>query len=183
MLTSELILCTRHNYWGQLVLVCDPCLESPTQSRDLLKFYFTLSTHIDVLLNTQLLTIKLEWQYICQKITWLVFFPGLHPSKIKLELQRHLASLNNLEQASVFENTLVCFPSLSPLPQGNIFVCGMCPLTSTFCWFFLLVFFSFLSLRLTWSLCQIFFLYSVDLVDKSLFFLSYMCSSPKPVLF
>lgn len=33
--------------------------------------------------------------------------PGLHPSKTKLELQRHLATLDNEEQASVFENTMV----------------------------------------------------------------------------
>lgn len=32
---------------------------------------------------------------------------GLHPSKAKLELQRHLAVLENQEQASVFENTMV----------------------------------------------------------------------------
>lgn len=41
---------------------------------------------------------------LCERIE------GLHPSKIKLELQRHLASLNNLEQASVFENTLRARP-------------------------------------------------------------------------
>lgn len=35
-------------------------------------------------------------------------FLGLHPSKAKLELQKHLASLDNDEQASVFENTMVC---------------------------------------------------------------------------
>ena len=34
-------------------------------------------------------------------------FSGLQPSKTKLELQRHLASLDNQEQASVFENTMV----------------------------------------------------------------------------
>lgn len=34
-------------------------------------------------------------------------FSGLHPSKTKLELQRHLATLDNQEQASVFENTMV----------------------------------------------------------------------------
>lgn len=36
------------------------------------------------------------------------FLLGLHPSQAKLELQRHLASLDNHEQASVFENTKVC---------------------------------------------------------------------------
>uniref|UniRef100_A0A3P8UZI1 TBC1 domain family member 4 n=1 Tax=Cynoglossus semilaevis TaxID=244447 RepID=A0A3P8UZI1_CYNSE len=38
---------------------------------------------------------------LCEKIE------GLHPSKTKLELQRHLATLDNEEQASVFENTMV----------------------------------------------------------------------------
>lgn len=33
---------------------------------------------------------------------------GLHPSKTKLELQKHLATLDNQEQASVFEKTMVC---------------------------------------------------------------------------
>ncbi|XP_056135504.1 TBC1 domain family member 1 isoform X2 [Lampris incognitus] len=36
---------------------------------------------------------------LCERIE------GLHPSKTKLELQRHLANLDNQEQASVFENT------------------------------------------------------------------------------
>nr|XP_054607526.1 TBC1 domain family member 1 isoform X1 [Nothobranchius furzeri]XP_054607527.1 TBC1 domain family member 1 isoform X1 [Nothobranchius furzeri] len=35
---------------------------------------------------------------------------GLHPSKTKLELQKHLATLNNEEQASVFENTMRARP-------------------------------------------------------------------------
>uniref|UniRef100_A0A8C3AZF4 TBC1 domain family member 4 n=1 Tax=Cyclopterus lumpus TaxID=8103 RepID=A0A8C3AZF4_CYCLU len=38
---------------------------------------------------------------LCERIE------GLHPSKTKLELQRHLATLDNQEQASVFENTMV----------------------------------------------------------------------------
>uniref|UniRef100_A0A8C4IYR6 TBC1 domain family member 1 n=1 Tax=Dicentrarchus labrax TaxID=13489 RepID=A0A8C4IYR6_DICLA len=37
---------------------------------------------------------------LCERIE------GLHPSKTKLELQRHLATLDNQEQASVFENTM-----------------------------------------------------------------------------
>lgn len=37
---------------------------------------------------------------LCERIE------GLHPSKTKLELQRHLASLDNQEQASVFENAM-----------------------------------------------------------------------------
>ncbi|KAK7929437.1 hypothetical protein WMY93_005832 [Mugilogobius chulae] len=37
---------------------------------------------------------------LCERIE------GLHPSKTKLELQRHLATLNNDDQASVFENTM-----------------------------------------------------------------------------
>ncbi|KAM6972614.1 TBC1 domain family member 1 [Aplochiton taeniatus] len=35
---------------------------------------------------------------------------GLHPFKAKLELQKHLASLDNQEQASVFENTMRARP-------------------------------------------------------------------------
>jgi len=34
---------------------------------------------------------------------------GLHPSKAKLELQKHLAGLDNQEQAAVFENTMVSY--------------------------------------------------------------------------
>ncbi|XP_059194124.1 TBC1 domain family member 1 [Centropristis striata] len=41
---------------------------------------------------------------LCERIE------GLHPSKTKLELQRHLASLDNQEQASVFENTMRARP-------------------------------------------------------------------------
>uniref|UniRef100_A0A8P4K325 TBC1 domain family member 1 n=1 Tax=Dicentrarchus labrax TaxID=13489 RepID=A0A8P4K325_DICLA len=53
---------------------------------------------------------------LCERIE------GLHPSKTKLELQRHLATLDNQEQASVFENTMVCglfclSPSLFPETQ------------------------------------------------------------------
>lgn len=43
----------------------------------------------------------------CDPILFWHFFSGLHPSQVKLELQRHLASLDNHEQASVFENTKV----------------------------------------------------------------------------
>uniref|UniRef100_A0A3P9NLI0 TBC1 domain family member 1 n=1 Tax=Poecilia reticulata TaxID=8081 RepID=A0A3P9NLI0_POERE len=38
---------------------------------------------------------------LCERIE------GLHPSKTKLELQKHLATLDNDEQASVFENTML----------------------------------------------------------------------------
>ncbi|KAM3864861.1 TBC1 domain family member 1 [Diretmus argenteus] len=41
---------------------------------------------------------------LCERIE------GLHPSKTKLELQRHLASLDNQEQASVFESTMRARP-------------------------------------------------------------------------
>ncbi|XP_069553576.1 TBC1 domain family member 1 isoform X2 [Brachyistius frenatus] len=41
---------------------------------------------------------------LCERIE------GLHPSKTKLELQRHLATLDNLEQASIFENTMRARP-------------------------------------------------------------------------
>nr|XP_019956953.1 PREDICTED: TBC1 domain family member 1-like isoform X2 [Paralichthys olivaceus] len=41
---------------------------------------------------------------LCERIE------GLQPSKTKLELQRHLASLDNHEQASVFENTMRARP-------------------------------------------------------------------------
>lgn len=41
-------------------------------------------------------------------IICLHFYPGLYPSKTRLELQKHLASLDNHEQALVFENTMVC---------------------------------------------------------------------------
>ncbi|XP_067353203.1 TBC1 domain family member 1 isoform X2 [Channa argus] len=41
---------------------------------------------------------------LCEKIE------GLHPSKTKLELQRHLATLDNQEQASVFEKTMRARP-------------------------------------------------------------------------
>ncbi|XP_053273585.1 TBC1 domain family member 1 isoform X3 [Pleuronectes platessa] len=41
---------------------------------------------------------------LCERIE------GLQPSKTKLELQRHLASLDNQEQASVFENTMRARP-------------------------------------------------------------------------
>lgn len=42
---------------------------------------------------------------------------GLHPSKAKLELQKHLAGLDNQEQAAVFESTMVSsvIPNLKPL--------------------------------------------------------------------
>uniref|UniRef100_A0A8C4IVY1 TBC1 domain family member 1 n=1 Tax=Dicentrarchus labrax TaxID=13489 RepID=A0A8C4IVY1_DICLA len=50
---------------------------------------------------------------LCERIE------GLHPSKTKLELQRHLATLDNQEQASVFENTMVCgLFCLSPVMQA-----------------------------------------------------------------
>uniref|UniRef100_A0A8C1YSF5 TBC1 domain family member 4 n=1 Tax=Cyprinus carpio TaxID=7962 RepID=A0A8C1YSF5_CYPCA len=41
---------------------------------------------------------------------------GLHPSKAKLELQKHLADLDNQEQAAVFESTMVSsvIPILKP---------------------------------------------------------------------
>uniref|UniRef100_A0A3Q2ZPJ5 TBC1 domain family member 4 n=1 Tax=Kryptolebias marmoratus TaxID=37003 RepID=A0A3Q2ZPJ5_KRYMA len=42
---------------------------------------------------------------LCERIE------GLHPSKTKLELQKHMATLDNDEQASVFENTMVTFLS------------------------------------------------------------------------
>ncbi|KAM8842109.1 TBC1 domain family member 1 isoform 2-T2 [Synchiropus picturatus] len=41
---------------------------------------------------------------LCEKIE------GLNPSKAKLELQKHLASLDNHEQASIFENTMRACP-------------------------------------------------------------------------
>ncbi|KAK5606813.1 hypothetical protein CRENBAI_015237 [Crenichthys baileyi] len=41
---------------------------------------------------------------LCERIE------GLHPSKIKLELQKHLATLDNDEQASVFETTMRARP-------------------------------------------------------------------------
>ncbi|XP_015231725.1 PREDICTED: TBC1 domain family member 1 isoform X1 [Cyprinodon variegatus] len=41
---------------------------------------------------------------LCERIE------GLHPSKAKLELQKHLATLDNDEQASVFENTMRARP-------------------------------------------------------------------------
>ncbi|XP_060921148.1 TBC1 domain family member 1 isoform X1 [Labrus mixtus] len=41
---------------------------------------------------------------LCERIE------GLHPSKTKLELQRHLATLDNQEQAAVFENTMRARP-------------------------------------------------------------------------
>ncbi|CAL9700265.1 unnamed protein product [Knipowitschia caucasica] len=41
---------------------------------------------------------------LCERIE------GLHPSKTKLELQRHLATLNNNDQASVFESTMRARP-------------------------------------------------------------------------
>uniref|UniRef100_A0A667XTU6 TBC1 domain family member 1 n=1 Tax=Myripristis murdjan TaxID=586833 RepID=A0A667XTU6_9TELE len=41
---------------------------------------------------------------LCERIE------GLHPCKTKLELQRHLATLDNQEQASVFENTMRARP-------------------------------------------------------------------------
>ncbi|XP_026215180.1 TBC1 domain family member 1 isoform X1 [Anabas testudineus] len=45
-----------------------------------------------------------ELHKLCERIE------GLHPSKTKLELQRHLATLDNQEQASVFENTMRARP-------------------------------------------------------------------------
>uniref|UniRef100_A0A3P9NL95 TBC1 domain family member 1 n=1 Tax=Poecilia reticulata TaxID=8081 RepID=A0A3P9NL95_POERE len=47
---------------------------------------------------------------LCERIE------GLHPSKTKLELQKHLATLDNDEQASVFENTMVS-EDAAPAPQ------------------------------------------------------------------
>ncbi|XP_008276645.1 TBC1 domain family member 1 isoform X2 [Stegastes partitus] len=41
---------------------------------------------------------------LCERIE------GLHPSKTKLELQRYLATLDNQEQASIFENTMRARP-------------------------------------------------------------------------
>uniref|UniRef100_A0A671TLY0 TBC1 domain family member 1 n=1 Tax=Sparus aurata TaxID=8175 RepID=A0A671TLY0_SPAAU len=46
---------------------------------------------------------------LCERIE------GLHPSKTKLELQKHLATLDNQEQASVFENTMV-YEEAAPAP-------------------------------------------------------------------
>ncbi|XP_029020193.1 TBC1 domain family member 1 isoform X2 [Betta splendens] len=45
-----------------------------------------------------------ELHRLCERIE------GQHPSKTKLELQRHLATLDNQEQASVFENTMRARP-------------------------------------------------------------------------
>lgn len=42
---------------------------------------------------------------------------GLHPSKAKLELQKHLAGLENQEQAAVFETTMVGSVILTLKPQ------------------------------------------------------------------
>lgn len=46
---------------------------------------------------------------------------GLHPSKTKLELQKHLTTLNNQEQASVFEEIQVSFVSYKILMQFFFF--------------------------------------------------------------
>lgn len=43
--------------------------------------------------------------------SFLFLLVGLHPSKTKLELQKHLTTLNNQEQASVFEEVQVSFVS------------------------------------------------------------------------
>ncbi|XP_028258553.1 TBC1 domain family member 1 isoform X2 [Parambassis ranga] len=45
-----------------------------------------------------------QFHRLCERIE------GLHPSKTKLELQRHMATLDNQEQASVFENTMRARP-------------------------------------------------------------------------
>ncbi|XP_023124964.2 TBC1 domain family member 1 isoform X3 [Amphiprion ocellaris] len=45
-----------------------------------------------------------QLQRLCERIE------GLHPSKTKLELQRYLATLDNQEQASIFENTMRARP-------------------------------------------------------------------------
>ena len=56
--------------------------------------------------------VQLHWPsvpYIASTQTYYMYsISGLHPSKTKLELQKHLATLDNQEQASVFENTMVC---------------------------------------------------------------------------
>lgn len=63
------------------------------------------------------------------------FFSGLNPSKTKLELQRHLATLDNQEQASVFETAMVMYLFLSvhlPFPPAtrNNLVCSFYKRTS-----------------------------------------------------
>lgn len=45
-----------------------------------------------------------QFHKLCERIE------GLYPSKTKLELQKHLATLDNQEQASVFENTMRARP-------------------------------------------------------------------------
>lgn len=48
---------------------------------------------------------------------------GLHPSKAKLELQKHLADLDNQEQAAVFESTMKARPKSDQEENELIFSC------------------------------------------------------------
>lgn len=61
-----------------------------------------------------------------QIYSFLFLLVGLPPSKTKLELQKHLTTLNNQEQASVFEEVQVSFVSYKILKQlvffANIYV-------------------------------------------------------------
>ncbi|XP_041640870.1 TBC1 domain family member 1 isoform X2 [Cheilinus undulatus] len=54
---------------------------------------------------------------LCERIE------GLHPSKTKLELQRHLATLDNQEQASVFENTMRARPKSDQEENELVMTC------------------------------------------------------------
>lgn len=57
--------------------------------------------------------------------SFLFLLVGLHPSKTKLELQKHLTTLNNQEQASVFEEVQVSFVSYKILKQ-LVFFANIC---------------------------------------------------------
>ncbi|XP_041838416.1 TBC1 domain family member 1 isoform X3 [Melanotaenia boesemani] len=54
---------------------------------------------------------------LCERIE------GLHPSKTKLELQKHLATLDNQEQASVFENTMRARPKTDQEENELVMAC------------------------------------------------------------
>lgn len=54
-----------------------------------------------------------------------ILLVGLHPSKTKLELQKHLTTLNNQEQASVFEEVQVSFVS-NKIFNAVLFFANIC---------------------------------------------------------
>lgn len=74
--------------------------------------------------------------------SFLFLLVGLHPSKTKLELQKHLTTLNNQEQASVFEEVQVSYVPYKILKQ-LVFFANICVKhRSHFCFLWTIHFFT-----------------------------------------